>query len=95
MKYYVGTLKNGESETFLSDIKPTEKSHGKKYKFIVGPFRTKNGAIIMAKYGKGNPHLQHVADAEKMAKNHPEMIKEDVENSYKQVIETANYLLDR
>ena len=75
-KYYVGTLKNGESETFLSDIEPTEKSHGKKYKFIVGPFRTKNGAIIMAKYGKGNPHLQHVADAEKMAKNHPEMIKE-------------------
>jgi hypothetical protein len=37
------------------------------YIALIGPFRTKRGAIWAAKYGKGNPHFQHVNDAEKLA----------------------------
>lgn len=80
-KYYVGkSSKTGKREKFLSATKPTQQSHGKMYSYVIGPFKTKNGAIIMAKYGENNPHLQTVGDAEKMAKKNPEMVKEKIES---------------
>lgn len=67
-RWYVGLLKYPRRELFQSTIIPTEESHGYRYKAVIGPFRTKLAAVIMAKHGTGNPHIQHVADAEKLAR---------------------------
>jgi len=67
-RYYVGHVKHGEREIFRFAKEPTQKTHGDKYKYVIGPFSTKAGATVMAKYGENNPHLQTVADAERMAK---------------------------
>lgn len=70
-KYYVG-LKIGkavhERELFTSVETPTPESHGTKYVCVIGPFRTKMGAVFMRDYGRNNPHCQTVADAERLAK---------------------------
>lgn len=34
----------------------------------IGPFRTVRGAAFMAEYGRGNPHVQCVADAERLGR---------------------------
>jgi len=68
-RYYVGTKKPSRKfEVFLSAKTPTATSHGRRYGYVIGPFRTKAGASCMAKYGEGNPHLQTVSEAEKAAK---------------------------
>ena len=68
-KYYVGSkVSNGDYERFKADSNPTKESHGHLYRFVIGPFITKRGASFMANYGKGNPHLQIVAECEKIAK---------------------------
>ncbi len=69
-KFYVGTKLDGIYETFKSQNEPTQESHGKQYLAVIGPFITKRGADFMAKHGKGNPHLQHVDDAERIAKQY-------------------------
>lgn len=39
------------------------------YNYVIGPFRTKGAAILMSRYASdGNPHLVHVADAERFSK---------------------------
>lgn len=63
---YVG-VKGNQSFVFHSDTTPTQSSHGDKYTYAIGPFRTMLGAKIMARHGRGNPHLQCVADAERYA----------------------------
>ncbi len=66
-KLYVGV--NGRRrEVFRSTRTPTENSHGDRFKATIGPFRTLGAAKIMAEFGGNNPHLQTVADAERMAK---------------------------
>jgi hypothetical protein len=47
---------------------PTHESHGERFIYVIGPFRTLAGAEIMRQYGRNNPHLQTVEDAERMAK---------------------------
>lgn len=64
---YVG-VKNGKYQVFRSIFEPTRKSHGAKYTYVIGPFRTMRGAEYMAAYGRGNPHLQTVEDAERLSK---------------------------
>lgn len=67
-KLYVG-LQGSKREVFRSATEPTETSHGHLYAASVGPFRTRRGAEFMARYGgNGNPHLQCVNDAERIAK---------------------------
>lgn len=66
-KLYVG-LRDGAREVFRSVLTPTFHSHGEKYNAVIGPFQTKRGAEFMAKYGQGNPHVQCVADAERIAR---------------------------
>lgn len=70
-KQYVGIrVDSGEFERFAwSDI-PTQETHGHIYSAVIGPFRTARGAKFMALYGRGNPHLQTVANAECVAKDH-------------------------
>jgi len=65
---YVGITRTGARKVFRSAKTPTQLSHGDKYVAVIGPFRTKAGADVMAKYGRNNPHLQTVSEAEKMAK---------------------------
>ena len=69
-KWYVGTAfsKGRMFEPFRAARKPTQSSHGKKYGYAIGPFRSKGGAAVMARYGAGNPNLVTVSQAEKMAK---------------------------
>lgn len=68
-RYYVGVnVKNNKREVFRSVTEPTEKSHGARYSYSIGPFRTKQGAEFMATYGRNNPHCQTVAEAERLAK---------------------------
>lgn len=66
-KIYVG-VKSGKSTVFKCFYTPTQKSHGSRYTYVIGPFDTMRGAKYMADYGRGNPHLQTVADAERLSK---------------------------
>lgn len=70
-KIYVG-VKGSTRKVFRSYTTPTSASHGGKYGYVIGPFRTLRGAFFMADYGRNNPHLQTVADAEELAKIHAE-----------------------
>ena len=66
-KWYVG--RKGASLTpFKSATVPTQESHGKLYGAVIGPFRTKRGAVFHAAVGSNNPHIQHVNDAERIAR---------------------------
>ncbi len=67
MNYYCGMKSNGR-EVFRCAQTPTRTTHGAHYWAVIGPFRTKRGAQFMADYGRNNPHLQTVADAERIAK---------------------------
>jgi len=67
-KWYVGINKGtGNYEMLRSEKKPTAKAFPY-HSAVIGPFRSKRGAWFMAKYGKGNPHCQTVADAERLGK---------------------------
>ena len=66
-RWYVG-CSGAERETFRAASTPTRESHGAEYAAVIGPFVTRHGAEYMAQYGVGNPHLQHVNDAERIAK---------------------------
>lgn len=68
---YVGV--NGVAnmrELFRCRSKPTEKSHGRKYGAVIGPFRTIRGAKAMVHFGCNNPHMQSVSDAERIGKQY-------------------------
>ena len=65
---YVGIGHDHRRQPFLSTITPTEHSHGAQYAVVIGPFRTRRAATFMARYGENNPHLQTVADAERISR---------------------------
>lgn len=67
-KIYVGVKPGGKREVFRSTVIPTRETHGSKYTYAIGPFRTKDGASVMAVYGQGNPHIQTVSDAERLSR---------------------------
>lgn len=67
-KFYVGCGSKGKREVFKSEKEPTFDSHSHIYYAVIGPFRTKRGAEFMRDHGKGNPHCQTVAQAERLAK---------------------------
>lgn len=53
---------------FYYDGTPTQESHGKWYRAVIGPFKTDKGADLMVSSGGNNPHIQSVDDAERLAK---------------------------
>jgi hypothetical protein len=63
-KLYLGLPRR---DIFRSATTPTEQSHGKAHKAVIGPFRTMRGAIFMRDFGSNNPHCQTVAAAERLA----------------------------
>ena len=66
-RWYVG-VRGNTSTAFPSPSTPTINSHGQQYAAVIGPFLTRRGALWAEKYGRGNPHCQHVNDAEYFAK---------------------------
>jgi hypothetical protein len=71
-KIYLGIVSRESGvrfrEVFRSDQIPTMESTGGRYAAVIGPFRTARGAEFMRRHGESNPHLQTVADAERIAK---------------------------
>ncbi len=66
LKIYVG-IKSNNREVFTSEIEPTQQSHGHLYGAVIGAFRTRGAADYMVDHGgHSNPHLQSVADAERL-----------------------------
>jgi hypothetical protein len=62
---YVGrSVDSGKLAVFRSDVEPTEETHGDRYKYAIGPFRTVRGAIYMTEHPQG-PCT--VAQCEKLA----------------------------
>ena len=53
---------------FRADASPTFATHGEHFAAVMGPFRTKRAAIFTAET-RPNPHVQTVADAERIVKN--------------------------
>jgi hypothetical protein len=67
---YVGLrVQDHGFEYFRAARTPTGVSHGHLYGAVIGPFRTAQGARFMADYGRGNPHCQTVAEAERLARS--------------------------
>lgn len=67
MKYYLGLAGFGTlREVFRSSVTPTLESTGGKYIAVIGPFRTKRGAIFMRDHP--GPCVVTVQDAERLAK---------------------------
>lgn len=64
-KWYLGHA-GGKHEAFSSKQEPTQETHGQ-YGAVVGPFRTKRAAMWAQEHGQGNPHFQHVRDAERIS----------------------------
>ena len=68
-RWYVGCGETGR-DTFSSREEPTSETHGHLYCAVWGPFRTKRGAEFGASPAAvNNPHVQTVADAERIAKS--------------------------
>jgi hypothetical protein len=65
---YVGVTHGGARHVLSLESTPTEAVFGHLYAAFIGPFRTRRAAMFMARYGRNNPHLQHVNDAERLAR---------------------------
>jgi hypothetical protein len=68
-KIYVGITVQAEREVFKSETEPTWETTPQ-YAAVIGEFKTMRGAKFMAEHGQGNPHLQCVDDAERIAKQY-------------------------
>lgn len=66
-RYYVGSRAGTHARSvFKSDTPPTREAYPQ-FAPVVGPFRTKRAAILCA-VTYPNPHIQTVADAERIAR---------------------------
>jgi len=68
MSYYIGCNFEAEQELFWSYQMPSVDSHGGRYVYVIGPFKTKQGALFMLDHGRNNPHCVTVEQAERLAK---------------------------
>jgi hypothetical protein len=68
LRYYLGLKSPATREIFRAGDTPTAVSHGDRFAAVVGPFRTKRGAIFMRDYGRANPHCRCVDDAERLGR---------------------------
>lgn len=65
---YVGIAADLGRTVFTFETEPTHDTHGAQYVAVIGPFRSRFAAQLCADYGQGNPHMQTVADVERLAK---------------------------
>jgi len=69
---YVGVRRDLRREVFKATKTPTRRQYGRRYAYVVGPFKTVRAARYMADYGANNPHCTCVAQAEWLAKRRVE-----------------------
>jgi hypothetical protein len=81
MAIYLGKRKQGDLILFRSAKIPTQESHGQRFTAVIGPFRSKVGASFFARYGRNNPHIRTVEDAERLARADLRMEQAIVEES--------------
>jgi hypothetical protein len=67
MPYYLGKRSQGDWVLFYSIHTPTQVTHGHLYTCIQGPFRTHLAACWFNRYGRDNPLVRTVADADRLA----------------------------
>ncbi len=67
VRQYVGYASGVGFIRFSTRNYPTRKSHGSRYTYVIGPFKTKRAAEWVVKYGMNNPHFQCVGDAERLS----------------------------
>jgi hypothetical protein len=67
MPYYLGKRPQGDWVLLCSIHTPTQDTHGHLYTCAQGPFRTRLAARWFNRYGRDNPHVCTVADAERLA----------------------------
>jgi hypothetical protein len=65
---YVGVRRDLRRAVFKAIRMPTRRQYGRRYAYVVGPFKTMRGARYMAEYGANNPHCTCVAQAEWLAR---------------------------
>ena len=68
MPYFLGKRPEGDWVLFSSPRTPTRETHGHLYTCAQGPFRTRLAARWFNRYGRSNPHVHTVADAERLAR---------------------------
>ncbi len=74
MKWYIGIDNRSEHPGQLGSYSAFKYPHTPTrnetpwFGAVIGPFRTKRAALWAEKYGRSNPHFQHVDDAERLAK---------------------------
>lgn len=69
-QWYVGYVRgtiNRVMVAFPAAARPTDAEYGKQFYAVMGPFRTRRAARFMERCGGGNPHIQTVSDAERIA----------------------------
>ena len=66
-RYYVGVSLTSRI-VFRSAANPTDTGT---YNYVIGPFRSKGAALLMARYGFNNPHMNCVASCELLNKALP------------------------
>ena len=49
MRFYLG-IKGTARKVFKSDVTPTQETHGEQFNAVIGPFRTKRGAMFAAAF---------------------------------------------
>jgi len=67
-RWYIGLDKAGTFRAFRSAYTPSPGKHGRRFAYVVGPFRTARGARWAERFGLGNPAFTHVDAAERIAK---------------------------
>ncbi len=56
----------------------------------IGPFHTRFAAELMADFGEGNPHMQHVEDCEQFAKKYLSLAEDAIENETEDAFDVAS-----
>jgi len=67
-RWYIGLDKSWSFRAFRSTYTPNPRKHGRKFAYVIGPFRTARGARWAERFGLGNPAFTHVDAAERIAK---------------------------
>ncbi len=71
-----------------SDIQAHAEPRG--FGHAIGPFRTRFAAELMADFGEGNPHMQHVEDAERIAKKYLGLADDAIVNESEDAFDVAS-----
>jgi hypothetical protein len=77
-RWYVGVPARSREGfvAFQCAYVPSQKKQGRIYSYVIGPFRSKRGALWAERFGFGNPAFYGVAAAERISK-----LREEGENA--------------